>query len=118
MQQEFVGENPSSSTPCRRQLKKSLVALGQKVGVRLLHQPARQHDALAMEPLKCVLQCRSISFCENVGANLDDVVRSHRQEKPVKGRVVQPASAIPLRTTGSPSGSLSGMIWAASSSSS
>ena len=44
-----------------------------------------------MEPLNCVLKCWAIAFLENVGANLDDVVRSHRQEKAIKGRMMQSA---------------------------
>ena len=76
---------------CVHDLEKSIVPLRQKLNGRLLHQLSRQYNGLAMKPLNSVLKCRAINFLENVGANFDDVVRSHRQEKSVKGRMVQPA---------------------------
>ncbi len=42
-----------------------------------------------MQPLNCVLKCRAIDFLENIGAYLDDVIRSHGQEEPVKGGMMQ-----------------------------
>ena len=36
-----------------------------------------------------MLKGRAINFLKNVGADFDDVVRSHRQEKSIKRRMVQ-----------------------------
>ena len=44
-----------------------------------------------MQPLNGMPQCWTINLFENVGANLDDVVRAHSQEESIEGRVVQPA---------------------------
>ena len=50
-----------------------------------------------MESLNCVLKGGAIDFHKNVGADLDDVVRSDRQEEPIKGRVVQPTQSNSVR---------------------
>ena len=74
---------------CRRHLQESFVPLRQKLNGGPLLRLSRQYNALAVDPLNSVLKCRAIDFFQNVGANLDDMVRSHCQEKPIEGRMVQ-----------------------------
>ena len=49
-----------------------------------------------MQPLNGMPECWTVNFFKNVGANLDDVVRAHSQEKSIEGRVVQPAERQPV----------------------
>ena len=60
----------------------------EKLGCGPLRQPLWQHNWLPMEPLDCMLESRAISFFEDVVTDLDDVVRAHRQEESVEGRMV------------------------------
>lgn len=78
-----------SVSPRRHNLKEPVVSLGQKLDGWSLQRLPRQDDGLAVKPLDCVLKGRSIGFLQNIGANLNDVVRSHSQEEAIKGRVMQ-----------------------------
>ena len=49
-----------------------------------------------MKPLNCMLKGRTIAFLENVGTNLDDSIRAHRQEESIKGRMVQSTKRYPV----------------------
>ena len=49
-----------------------------------------------MQSLDGMPKCWTINLLENVGANLDDVVRAHSQEESIEGRVVQPAERQPV----------------------
>ncbi len=49
-----------------------------------------------MKPLNRVLKGRPIGLLQNVGPDLNNVVRPHSQEEPIEGRVVQSAQRDPI----------------------
>lgn len=48
-------------------------------------------DPLAMKTLDRVPERRAVRFLKHVGPDLDDVIRTHSEEEPIEGGVVQSA---------------------------
>jgi hypothetical protein len=77
----------------------------------------RQEDPLLVDLLEADDEHRPVMLFEDRPPDLNDIVRADREEESIERGVVELAERDALLTSGSPSGSRSGMMCAASSSS-